>query len=77
MLALLAATLPWPFGAGAGRGMARGTAPATAAIMPVVAARCAGCHATEPGFEGFAEAPLAWCSRPRNRSRRRRRGFTR
>jgi uncharacterized membrane protein len=26
--------------------------------MPVVAARCTGCHANEPGFEGFAEAPL-------------------
>jgi uncharacterized membrane protein len=37
---------------------AQDAAPGTATIMPVVAARCTGCHATEPGFEGFAEAPL-------------------
>jgi uncharacterized membrane protein len=54
MLALIAATVPWPSGAGAGRG----AAPNTAAIMPVVAARCTGCHASQPNFEGFAEAPL-------------------
>jgi uncharacterized membrane protein len=54
LLALIAVTLPWPSGADA----TRGAAPGTAAIMPVVAARCTGCHATEPGFEGFAEAPL-------------------
>jgi uncharacterized membrane protein len=58
MLALIAATVPWPSGAGAARDAKWNASPGTAAIMPVVAARCTGCHATEPGFAGFAEAPL-------------------
>lgn len=33
-------------------------APTTTSIMPIVAARCTGCHATTPTFAGFVEAPL-------------------
>jgi len=34
------------------------TFPSTAAIMPVIEARCVSCHAAKPDHPGFAAAPL-------------------
>jgi len=34
------------------------TFPSTAAIMPVIQARCVTCHAAKPDYPGFAAAPL-------------------
>lgn len=56
LLVPVAATLPWPAVPGAGRETA--AAPTTASIMPVIARRCTGCHASEPTLGGFPEAPL-------------------
>jgi len=53
MLALAAATFPWrlnPVSAGGSVG--------TAAIMPVIRERCAGCHSHHPTQAGFSEPPL-------------------
>lgn len=60
LLCLVLATLPWPgtakFAGGQG---APATVLATSQIMPVIAARCAGCHSSQPTVSGITTAPLA------------------
>ena len=42
-------------------------------VQPIIAARCATCHAEHPRWEGIASRRRAWCSKRRRRSSRRRR----
>ena len=56
LLCLMLASMPRQGGV---NGVAGQTAPKTLQIMPVITARCAGCHSSHPTVSGINTAPLA------------------
>ncbi len=56
LLCLMLASMPRQ---GTVSGVAGQAVPSTMAVMPVIAARCAGCHSSHPTVSGITTAPLA------------------